>query len=196
MSQEKGVRLTVTIATERDLSRQVVKSDGADLSVPEMDLEIPGRHDGKGEITTVEGVLQRVVAGLEQDQPVRRALHPEDAASIDKYVARIQDLLTVSVPFTLVVDDPSGNSFVENPWAPGLDPGRKLEQFERTREQDNMLGLYSHEQLKEEYVQEDTVITDKNLKEEILTFQTNCPECNAPADTNMKITAIPYFKVP
>lgn len=194
--QEKGVRLTVTIATERDLSRQVVKSDGAAVSVPEMDLEIPGRHDGKGEITTVEGVLQRVIAGLQQDQPVRRALHPEDAASIDKYVARIQDLLTVSAPFTLVVDDPSGNSFVENPWAPGLDPGRRLEQFERTREQDNMLGLYSQEQLKEEYVQdeEDTVITDKNLKEEILTFQTNCPECNAPADTNMKITAIPYFK--
>ena len=29
----------------------------------------------------------------------------------------------------------------------------------------------------------------------MLTFPTNCGECNAPANTNMKITNIPYFKV-
>lgn len=26
------------------------------------------------------------------------------------------------LPFTMVIDDPSGNSFVENPWAPNKDP--------------------------------------------------------------------------
>lgn len=41
--QEKGLKLTVSIATERDLSRQVVKSDYATLIVPELDLEIPPR---------------------------------------------------------------------------------------------------------------------------------------------------------
>lgn len=32
------------------------------------------------------------------------------------------------------------------------------------------------------------------VADEVLTFRTNCPECNAPADTNMKLTKIPHFK--
>ena len=28
----------------------------------------------------------------------------------------------------------------------------------------------------------------------MLSFPTNCPECNAPAETKMKVTSIPYFK--
>jgi len=194
--QDKGLRLTVTIANERDLCRQVVKSDSASILVPSIDLEIPANTQ-KGEITTVEGVMRRAISGLLQDQPVRRALHPEDADSIDAYVARIEDLLTVSSPWVLTLDDPSGNSFVENPLAPLPDPGRSLETFVRSRDQDNMLGLYSQEQLREEYVQDEdssNALTKEKLEEEVLSFPTNCPECNAPAATNMKMTSIPYFK--
>jgi zinc finger protein len=183
--QEKGVRLTVTIGSERDLCRQVVKSDSARLLVPAIDLEIPATSQ-RGEVSTVEGVLLRTVAGLEQDQPVRRVMHPEDAASIDRFVERLQHLLTVSEPFTLTLEDPSGNSFIENPSAPGPDPGRTSEHFLRTEEQNNMLGLYGQ--------QEDTALTAERLHEEVLTFQTNCHSCNSPADTNMKMTNIPYFK--
>jgi zinc finger protein len=39
--QELGVSFDVSIETERDLNRQVVKSDYATLKVPEIDLEIP-----------------------------------------------------------------------------------------------------------------------------------------------------------
>jgi len=192
--QEQGVTITVTIATERDLCRQVVRSDSAAVVVPCIDLEIPATGQ-KGEVTTVEGVLRRTVTGLAQDQPVRRHLHPEDAASIDAYIKRVEELLTVTTPFTFTLEDPSGNSFVENPSAPGPDPGREVVHYTRTREQDNMLGMYSQEQLKEEYVQEEsTALTEEKLKEEVLTFPTNCGECNAPATTNMKITSIPYFK--
>jgi len=192
--QEQGVTITVTIATERDLCRQVVRSDSAAVVVPCIDLEIPATGQ-KGEVTTVEGVLRRTVTGLAQDQPVRRHLHPEDAASIDAYIQRVEELLTVTTPFTFTLEDPSGNSFVENPSAPGRDPGREVVHYTRTREQDNMLGMYSQEQLKEEYVQEEsTALTEEKLKEEVLTFPTNCGECNAPATTNMKITSIPYFK--
>jgi len=194
--QDRGLRLTVTVSSERDLSRQVVKSDSATILVPSIDLEIPANSQ-KGEITTVEGVLQRTISGLQHDQPVRRALHPEDAANIDQYVARIEELLRLTAPFTLTIEDPSGNSFIENPWAPGPDPGRSLELFLRSREQDNMLGLYSQEQLREEYVQEEeapSALTEARLQEEVLSFPTNCPECNAPAATNMKMTTIPYFK--
>ena len=50
----------------------------------------------------MEGVLRRTIAGLEQDQPVRRALEPEDAAKIDSYVKRIEDLFSLNQPFHIV----------------------------------------------------------------------------------------------
>ena len=46
--------IEVHLTTERDLSRQVVKSDYASITVPEIDLEIPSNSQ-KGEITTIEG---------------------------------------------------------------------------------------------------------------------------------------------
>lgn len=53
-------------------------------------------------ITTVEGVLERTVAGLEQDQPLRKALDPENAAKIEEYIERIQGLMGLNEPFTVV----------------------------------------------------------------------------------------------
>ena len=128
-------RYSVTIRNERDLCRQVVKSDHATLSVPEIELEIPPSSQ-KGEVTTVEGVLQRTVAGLEQDQPVRRIMDPDNADKIDTFVGRIQDLcLSLSQEFTVVIDDHSGNSFIENPLAPAADPATKVAYYQRTNEQ-------------------------------------------------------------
>jgi len=197
--QEKGLKLTVTISSERDLSRQLVKSDYATVTIPELELEIPPKGQ-KGEITTVEGVLERTIAGLEQDQPVRRHMDPDGAKQIDDYVVKMRETLLLAKPFTVLLDDPSGNSFIENPNAPGPDTGRTSEQYERTTEQDHKLGMYTQEELRTEddpvlaKVPEDSALTEEKLKEEILTFPTNCHSCNAPAETNMKMTNIPYFK--
>ena len=199
--QEQGLRVTVNIATERDLSRQVVKSDYATVKIAELELEIPPKGQ-KGEISTVEGILQRTVAGLEQDQPVRRHMDPEGAEQIDKFVSKIQDVLQLGQPFTLEIDDPSGNSFIENPNAPDPDPGRVVENYERNTEQNHLLGLYTPEELQtaEDPVlhrveeEEEEALTGDKLNDEVLSFPTNCHECNAPAETKMKMTNIPYFK--
>ena len=53
-------------------------------------------------ITTVEGVLKRTIAGLAQDQPVRKHLDPEGAKQIEEYVAKIEALLTLNQPFHVV----------------------------------------------------------------------------------------------
>ena len=103
---------------------------------------------------------------------IRRALHPEDAEKIDQYIEKVEQLLTVAKPFELTVVDPSGNSWVENPYAPHADSGKVEEWFDRSKEEDNMLGLYSQEQLKEEYeqdnVEEVNPLTEERLKEEVL----------------------------
>ena len=122
-------------------------------------------------MTTLEGLLLRTISGLSQDQVIRRALHPEDAEKIDQYIEKVEQLLTVAKPFELTVVDPSGNSWVENPHAPHADSGKVEEWFERSREEDNMLGLYSQEQLKEEYEQDEVEevkpLTEERLKEEV-----------------------------
>lgn len=45
------------------------------------------------------------------------------------------------IPFTIIIDDPSGNSFIENPFAPGIDPHLKTIKYVRTPTQDMFLGL-------------------------------------------------------
>ncbi len=90
--QEKGLWVKVVIRSERDLSRQVVRSDFATVTVPKLELEIPPKGQ-KGEISTVEGILARTVATLEQDKPDRRHMDPDGAEQIDKFVARIQHTL-------------------------------------------------------------------------------------------------------
>lgn len=44
-------------------------------------------------------------------------------------------------PFTLVLDDAAGNCFVYNPNAPDADPKIKIEEYERTAEQNDDLGI-------------------------------------------------------
>jgi zinc finger protein len=202
--QEKGIRIEVGMANNRDLSRQVVKSDFATVLVPEIELTIPPLSQ-KGDITTVEGILTKTIAGLEQDQPVRKYQDPEGFNQLQEYVVKIKELLEFQKEFRIIVDDPSGNSFIENPSAPNLDPTRVERHYIRTTEQDHELGLYTAKELRteEEVAADDAAddaaagggaLTDEKLKEEVLHFETNCPDCNAPAQTNMKITNIPFFK--
>jgi len=192
--QEKGLKIEVHLTTDRDLSRQVVKSDYASITIPDIDLEIPGLTQ-KGEITTVEGILSRTIAGLEQDQPVRKYMDPDGFEKIDTFVGKIKSLISMEEDFKLIVDDPSGNSFIENPHIPSVDPGRMEKQYTRTATQNHLLGLYTDQEItSDEPVQDSNELTEEKLEEEVLHFDTNCPSCNAPAQTNMKVTKIPFFK--
>uniref|UniRef100_A0A8C4U5T6 Zinc finger protein ZPR1 n=1 Tax=Falco tinnunculus TaxID=100819 RepID=A0A8C4U5T6_FALTI len=167
--QEQGVRYTLAITSRQDMNREVVKTDCATARIPELDFEIPA-FTQKGVLTTIEGIIDRAVAGLEQDQPIRRVTDEEVASKIDEFIGKLKQLKEVHSPFTFIIDDPSGNSFVENPHAPQKDDALVVTHYRRTPQQAAMLGL------------------------EVLQFNTNCPECNAPANTNMKLVQIPHFK--
>ena len=79
--------------------------------------------------------------------------------------------------------DLSGNSYVENLCAPEKDPQMEISHFNRSQEEDRLLGIYDSNLNTEENEEQST-----NLKEEVLQFPTNCPNCGAPAFTNMKVT--------
>ncbi|KAL4608704.1 zinc finger protein ZPR1 [Arapaima gigas] len=188
--QEQGIRYTLKVRSKQDMNREVVKADSAITRIPELDFEIPA-YTQKGSLSTIEGLIDRAVVGLEQDQPVRKAVDPGVAAKIDEFMEKLKKLKDVESEFTLVIDDPSGNSFVENPFAPQKDEALTVTHYKRTAEQNTQLGL-------KENVAEDEEETPGNdietLRSEVLVFNTNCPECNAPASTNMKLVQIPHFK--
>uniref|UniRef100_A0A182JQ69 Zinc finger ZPR1-type domain-containing protein n=1 Tax=Anopheles christyi TaxID=43041 RepID=A0A182JQ69_9DIPT len=212
----KGIEIRTEIVTPRDLNRRVVKSDFSSIRIKEIDFEIPTGSQ-KGEVTTVEGIIDRVVRGLDQDQPVRRIQHPEAAEQIDTFISKLQTLKELDRPFTLTISDISGNSFVENPNAPHKDPASTISYFQRTKEQNHILGIFTHEEVAdkpgndvvEESSKLETVPEEvdsllkpihegawplEELQGEVLQFQTNCPDCAAPCDTNMKVTTVPHFK--
>ncbi|KFZ57184.1 Zinc finger protein ZPR1, partial [Antrostomus carolinensis] len=182
--QEQGVRYTLAVTSRQDMNREVVKTDCATARIPELDFEIPA-FTQKGVLTTIEGIIDRAVVGLEQDQPLRRATDGEVASKIDEFIGKLKQLKEVHSSFTLIIDDPSGNSFVENPHAPRRDDALVVTHYRRTPQQAAMLGL--------EW-EETPADSTEELRDEVLQFNTNCPECNAPANTNMKLVQIPHFK--
>lgn len=187
--QDQGVCYTLKVRTKQDLNREVVKTDCATTRIPELEFEIPP-FTQKGALSTIEGLLDRAVAGLEQDQPARRAADPQVAEKIDEFIQKLKKLKEVEEEFTLVIEDPSGNSFVENPVAPQRDEALIMSRFSRTVQQDMQLGLRADDDFVEKPASDDT----EDMRNEVLVFNTNCPECNSPASTNMKLVQIPHFK--
>uniref|UniRef100_A0A3Q2Q978 ZPR1 zinc finger n=1 Tax=Fundulus heteroclitus TaxID=8078 RepID=A0A3Q2Q978_FUNHE len=91
--QEQGVCYTLRVRTKQDLNREVVKADCAVTRIPELDFEIPA-FTQKGSLSTVEGLLDRAVAGLEQDQPARHC------SSVSSCCGRKQMKIEASILYT------------------------------------------------------------------------------------------------
>ena len=74
---EKGIKQSCRIDDKKvmdliqDLNRQVVKSEFATARFEELDFEIPSSTQ-RGILTTVDGMLDRAIEGLNQEQPVRQ----------------------------------------------------------------------------------------------------------------------------
>lgn len=201
--EANGCKITLRVINEGDLNRRIVKSDYTSVRFVELDFEIPAQSQ-KGEITTIEGIIDRSIAGLEQDQPVRRIDHPEVATQIDAFIESLRKLKAVEEPFTIVFEDISGNCRVENPHAPQVDTECTITHFNRTKEQNHELGMFTQEELHDEAQAPDERNLLKPIEEdswpfeelhgEVLRFGTNCPDCGSECETNMKVTNIPHFK--
>ena len=105
-----------------------------------MDFEIPPITQ-KGSINTLEGILSKAAEDLQIQQPVRRIVDPVVAAKIDQIIAELNKCSKVERLYTIIVDDPSGNSNIENLCVPKADPQIKISHYTRTRDQNVALGI-------------------------------------------------------
>ncbi|KAG0268841.1 nucleolar zinc-finger protein [Linnemannia exigua] len=133
-----GAIYTCQISNKADLNRQLVKTDTATVKIPEIDFEIPAQ---RGHLTTIEGLLSTVIDDLESDQPVRKHLDEALYLQIKHIIDQLQDCIDGKTPFTVILDDPAGNSYIESLDAPNLDAKLDLSVYIRTRAQERAMGL-------------------------------------------------------
>ncbi|CDK24679.1 unnamed protein product [Kuraishia capsulata CBS 1993] len=211
--QEKGSRYVLKIEGKSDLNRQVVKSESCVCKFVELDLEIPAM---RGQLTTVEGLLSEMIDDLSGDQEERRTKQPEIYEKIAQFIAKVRAVIDCdagSLPQTLLLDDPAGNSWIQ--FVPG-EPQHKWShvEYSRTPDQNVSLGLVSADEVAQHRLQEAQdaqeeqrkdrnptstgFISDEteieNFANEVQTFSATCPSCYAPCETHMKVVNIPHFK--
>ena len=66
---------------------------------------------------------------------------PDTAEKIDTFIGKLEQLKVAETPVTITLDDPSGNSILENPNAPQKDPMLSVDHYRRTAQQEKQLGL-------------------------------------------------------
>lgn len=91
-----------------------------------------------GRFTTLEGILDQVYEEL--TMKVFNDAKSDDGA-FAKFLARLKEVKSADHPFTIILDDPLANSYLQNLYAPDPDPNMTIEEYERTWEQNEELGL-------------------------------------------------------
>ncbi|KAL4977645.1 ZPR1 zinc-finger domain-containing protein [Aspergillus desertorum] len=190
--QEKGSVYILDVENEDDMQRQVIRSDVSIFKVESLGIEMP---KGESQLTTVEGVIQKIYESLSSEQPLRKVQTPELHDALVPIIDKLQKILDrEGYPFTVSLDDPTGNSWI----APTThDTGRKYRRrdYARTHEQNEQLGIASDpEAVKNEGETlgnpDDLEIVDGK----VYSLPADCPACAKNCTVNMQKVDIPYFK--
>ncbi len=213
---EQGSTYTVKVLSRDDLDRQVVKSNTCFVTFPEFELTVPA---GRGQLTTIEGILRDIVSDLSADQPLRRIEHEPAYTKIQTLIDGLSEIVADTDPeteklsdstrerlrknrlqksirtFTIILDDPAGNSFLEFRGSTA-DPQWTVKTYNRTRRQNIDLGIAApHDDARETTKTTDVPVNEEVSNEEVLIFPGSCSSCGKQIDTRMKKVNIPYFKV-
>ena len=156
------------------------------------------RIQDEGGYKKIQDLIDKMknILGKEEDDD-----EAEDGATVKTKAAALQLPMP---PFTVKLDDPAGNSFIE--FIGGMnDPKWNLRTYHRTLDQNIALGLVSpdDEAAKMSSMKQvmmsanaDTARTDDPITDdEVFVFPGSCSSCGHQIHTNMKKVNIPYFKV-
>lgn len=139
---EKGKRIVLKCDDADDLSRDILKSETCSMEIPELQLDLtPGTLGGR--FTTLEGLLREVRDGLFERvyTETSDSMDPETKKRWDVFFQRIDEALAGKVNFTVLMEDPMAQSYIQNIYAPDPDPNMAEDEFERTQEQNDDLGI-------------------------------------------------------
>ncbi|KAJ8907307.1 hypothetical protein NDN08_007421 [Rhodosorus marinus] len=139
---DMGRKTVLHVTNKEDLSRDILKSDTAIIDIPEIELVLEAGTLGSV-FTTIEGMILKVKDNIKQANPFALG----DSAATDSkskfrnFFQSLDKLLTGDERFTVILDDPAGNSFIQNLYAPDPDPEMEIQEYDRDEEQDEELGI-------------------------------------------------------
>lgn len=164
---DRGRKITLKVEVPEDLSRDILKSESCALECPELSLHVePGTLGGR--FTTVEGLLTQMRNDLKAsvfdtesndktdainetvNQPFPAALNltggdsmpASDAARWRLFFSRLDSAIAGKMlPFSVVMTDPLAASYVQSFKAPDPDERLTVEEYERTDQEMEELGL-------------------------------------------------------
>jgi zinc finger protein len=174
---EKGKKITLKVEGPADLGRDILKSESCALECPELKLSVnPGTLGGR--FTTVEGLLTQVRDDLHQQI---FDVGDDTGAGGDSLPSKVKqtwksffDDLNKAIKgekkFTVVLKDPLASSYVQNLCLPDNDPQIETEEYERTTEEEEDLGLSD---MKTEGYVDEVGIENKRLLDEKKSEESN-----------------------
>ena len=198
--QSLGSRHAFKVQSAEHLQRQIVKSDTATFKVEDLEIEMP---PGRGKLTNVEGMISGILADLELGLDDRLQQDPETTTKLIPIVEKLKAMTAgQSLPFSITLDDPAGNSSIEpSPRDPSSVYTRST--YVRTSAQNESLGLAPPEPQADTGNSnkattqpiENTSMDDVDIIEgEIYSLPTPCPGCTQACEMNIQMVNIPHFK--
>ena len=143
---EKGRRITLSVEKAEDLTRDILKSESCAMQCPELNLSVePGTLGGR--FTTIEGILTQVRDDLHasifdtNDNTGGDSMDAVAKEKWDTFFSQLSAAIRGEVKFTITLEDPLASSYVQSFTAPEPDGQMKVEDYERTDEEEEHLGL-------------------------------------------------------
>jgi zinc finger protein len=139
---EKGRRIALRVTEKDDLARDILKSETCGLTIPELELNlVPGTLGGR--FTTIEGLLSQVHDELHSRvfTETSDSMDKETLERWEKFLGRLKTAIEGDTVFHVIMEDPLAASYIQNVYAPDEDPNMVIEDFERTEQQNEDLGI-------------------------------------------------------
>jgi zinc finger protein len=109
------------VDSEEEIKRDVFKSETAVLMIPELELELTSGTLG-GLYTTVEGLIEKILDHIKENNPFLGDSSENNFRNkMDAFFVKLEELKCMKHKWTLIIDDPMDNSFVQNPNFPNED---------------------------------------------------------------------------
>ncbi|KAK8833766.1 nucleolar zinc-finger protein [Tritrichomonas musculus] len=182
--QQHGIRITYHISSFNDLQRFIIKSCSCTLSIPQLKLEIPGPTQAYS-YQTIDNFLSKSYAAL------------NDIENKD-FLEQFAKCIKGSAEFDIILDDPSGNSFIECPNSPENDDKIEITYYERTKENEESIEINekrnqeNYEIGHESFDRIDSIFA--NNDGQVMGFQTTCAVCETEGTMRSCTLVIPHFK--
>uniref|UniRef100_A0A4X2M2M1 Zinc finger protein ZPR1 n=1 Tax=Vombatus ursinus TaxID=29139 RepID=A0A4X2M2M1_VOMUR len=136
-----GTRITLHITDPSDMTRDILKSETCSVEIPELEFEL-GMGALGGKFTTLEGLLKDICDLVTRNPfTLGDSSNPDRTEKLEEFSQKLNQIIEGKMNAHFILDDPAGNSYLQNAYAPEDDPEMKVERYKRTFDQNEELGL-------------------------------------------------------